>query len=849
MIETVNQVCHDRFGKVIERTAKVTAGPSVEKREPLLSETSATSYGDSGAPGMPSNQADECTFDYVLVANTDDTDLQRGADLKYAAKAFIKVLKNKKHFSVTTEIHSLHLTHPAEPLGLGDKTIPSKSSSAKALAAADVKEYKHENKIFYCLRAPDKVFERYTYLIKVSDSCNWTKDVLTQSTRIRIVHFILHKAYTASKEKLCDLIASNVFECAFCLHEDSKQKYLKEKWAGWNKLFIKQPFKDIKKYFGEKVALYFLWLSWYTWMLLLASVLGVVVFLYGLAVQKNNTIIKEVCESNITMCPPCDKRCQVWQLSDTCMYAKLNLLFDNEATVWFAMFMAIWTTVFLELWERKRAKHVSKWKVYDWCEEEEELILKVINNRTRRVEQLEHSYLQSTIILILVTLMLMIIIGLAHVLVVFRVVVSPVLSEVDSAFFSDHADIVTMILGAVLHYITIQVMAKVNRRVARKLSKMERHKSFASRHKSFTVKMFTFQFFTLFSSLFYVAFFLGRINGYPGNYTRLVTWRLQECHPSGCLTDLFIQMAIIMLLKQMINSIFEYLVPKLKKIKNEHLMKKRVCGGSRKNRCDNQHDIEMGDKVPQYIIDNYNLTETDDYSLFDEFLEMVMQFSFTTIFVAAFPLAPLLALINNIFEIRGDAIKMVSLERRLVPRKTNNIGVWTQVLESVGGMAVLANGLVIGITSDFIPRLVYRYRTGPCAAENETLNCMSGYIRNTLSVANWTHEAVRKDFQPRQMVVTDTNVTVNQCSYRDYRSSEDYSLTSQFWLVLAVRFVFVILFQHVVLLCKFIVRWFVHSNPTKVTNKRVKAKHIRLKEELDEMKKKKLEESLQKDWL
>jgi len=51
-----------------------------------------------------------------------------------------------------------------------------------------------------------------------------------------------------------------------------------------------------------------------------------------------------------------------------------------------------------------------------------------------------------------------------------------------------------------------------------------------------------------------------------------------------------------------------------------------------------------------------------------------MQFSFTTIFVAAFPLAPLLALLNNIIEIRLDAIKMVSLERRLVPTKANNIG-------------------------------------------------------------------------------------------------------------------------------------------------------------------------------
>lgn len=55
-------------------------------------------------------------------------------------------------------------------------------------------------------------------------------------------------------------------------------------------------------------------------------------------------------------------------------------------------------------------------------------------------------------------------------------------------------------------------------------------------------------------------------------------------------------------------------------------------------------------------------------------LSTVIQFSFTTIFVAAFPLAPLLALLNNIIEIRLDAIKMVTLERRMVPKKTNDIG-------------------------------------------------------------------------------------------------------------------------------------------------------------------------------
>lgn len=99
---------------------------------------------------------------------------------------------------------------------------------------------------------------------------------------------------------------------------------------------------------------------------------------------------------------------------------------------------------------------------------------------------------------------------------------------------------------------------------------------------------------------------------------------------------------------------------------------------------------------------------------------------------------------------------------------------------------------------------------------------MQGYIKDTLSTALVSHPAVRKDFLPNQMH-TDTGLNVTQCrseditltqlkhkrsqrsgyldnsccvySYRDYRSNEDYTLTSQFWLVMAMRFAFVILFE------------------------------------------------------
>lgn len=694
--------------------------------------------------------------------------------------------------------------------------------------------------VFYGIQAPKQIFEKYRYLLKVSDACNWSREhqgTIPLSTRIRIVHFILNNTRINTGEDLRGLMRKNVFEAKYCLHEKKIQKELTKSWARWSACLQGQPITSIRNYFGEKVALYYLWLGWYTCLLIPAAIIGVIVFLYGLAFFNTSPLIKEVCESNAVMCPLCDKRCSVWQLSDTCKYAKVSLLFDNEGTVAFAMFMAIWATLFLEFWKRHRAAYVCEWRVFDWCEEEEELILEIVNNRECEPKDYKHSYLRSSLVLILVTLMMLLIIALAHALVVFRVLATVLVAETPWEFLHNHANTAAVILGAVLHYFTITFMTRVNKRVAFKLCEIEETRSFAATEKSFTVKMFTFQFFTYFSSLFYIAFFLGRINGRPGDYVRIAgKWRLEECHPSGCLTDLFIQMSIIMVLKQTMSNVFEFAGPWF-----HRWFKRRRAGKLQRkcSRCYLKGDSETNPKaelcenckLKDWLL-NYRLKDVDSFSLFNEFLEMVIQFSFTTIFVAAFPLAPLLALLNNIIEIRLDAIKMVSLERRMVPKKTNDIGVWTDVLEAIGVLAVITNGLIIGISSDFIPRLVYRYRYGPCAGGNATeMDCMSGYINNTLSIVRIDDLSIRNEFSFDQMM-THGGVNMSFCSYKAYRSNEDYSFTQQFWLIMAVRFVFVILFEHVVVICKFIVAWFVPSESLQVKNDRLHDKLKRLKEEL-----------------
>ncbi|XP_035204971.1 anoctamin-4-like, partial [Stegodyphus dumicola] len=89
--------------------------------------------------------------------------------------------------------------------------------------------------------------------------------------------------------------------------------------------------------------------------------------------------------------------------------------------------------------------------------------------------------------------------------------------------------------------------------------------------------------------------------------------------------------------------------------------------------------------------EDYALAEWGPTHLFFEYLEMILQFGFVTIFVAAFPLAPLFALLNNILEIRLDARKLVCSYRRPVGVRVQNIGIWFRIMDSIGKLAVLTN--------------------------------------------------------------------------------------------------------------------------------------------------------------
>ncbi|XP_066523223.1 anoctamin-3 [Hoplias malabaricus] len=654
-----------------------------------------------------------------------------------------------------------------------------------------------------CYTAPFSRARMHHFTINNRDS------FFSNSTRSRIVHHVLQRTkYEDGKSKMGinRLLGNGTYEAAFPPHEGSyKSRHpikthgaqnhrhlLYERWARWGIWYKYQPLDLIRRYFGEKIGLYFAWLGWYTGMLIPAALVGLFVFLYGLFTMDSSQVSKEICEANTTiMCPMCEVNCSAWKLSDSCVYAKVTHLFDNGGTVFFAIFMAIWATVFLEFWKRRRAELTYDWDLIDWEEEEEELRpqFEAKYSRKERVnpvsgkpepfqpftDKLSRLMVSVSGIFFMISLVLTAVFAV----VVFRLIAMEKFASFQWEFVKKNWQFATSGTGVCINFMIIMSLNVVYEKVAYLLTNLEHPRTESEWENSFALKMFLFQFVNLNSSTFYIAFFLGRFAGRPGDYNKLFNrWRMEECHPSGCLIDLCLQMGVIMVLKQIWNNFMELGYPLLQNWWSRRKMR----------RAGEQNNVESKEKLPQWDKD-WNLQPMNAHGLVDEYLEMVLQFGFTTIFVAAFPLAPLLALLNNIIEIRLDAYKFVTQWRRPMPARATDIGIWHGILEGIGVVAVITNAFVIAITSDYIPRFVYAFKYGPCVDKGyRHEKCLRGYMNSSLSVFDMGEP--KNENQTRY------------CRYRDYRappwSSEPYEFTLQFWHVLAARLAFIIVFEHLV---------------------------------------------------
>uniref|UniRef100_A0A7N8XBH8 Anoctamin n=1 Tax=Mastacembelus armatus TaxID=205130 RepID=A0A7N8XBH8_9TELE len=516
---------------------------------------------------------------------------------------------------------------------------------------------------------------------------------------------------------------------------------LYEEWACYSVFYKYQPIGLIRKYFGEKIGLYFAWLGVYTQMLIPAAIIGVIVFLYGCATVDDNIPSMEICDprNNITMCPLCDHACSYWELVTACGTARASHLFDNAATVIFSIFMALWAVLFMEHWKRRQMRLNYTWDLTGFGEEEQ---VRHHNQRCCYISDLLfisffHFHFMCLCVKLtctdrmpaylttMVTMCFLIVLTFAIVfgVILYRISIKAALhmSNYPAARSNIRATVKTT--AAIINLIIIIILDEIYGSIARWLTTLEVPKTDKSFEERLIFKAFILKFANAFTPIVYLAFFRGRLVGRPGKYLYVVgSYRMEECAHAGCLMELCIQLCITMLGKQLIqNNLFEIGIPKLKKLLRR-----------RKSDLDSKQEEELNRTMQRYEKDHFL---GPFVGLSPEYMEMIIQFGMVTLFVASFPLAPLFALLNNIIEIRLDAKKFVTELRRPIAVKAKDIGIWYNILRGLSKVAVIVNAFVISFTSDFIPRLVYQHMFSP----DGTLH---GFVNHSLSYFNVT------DFQP-----------------------------------------------------------------------------------------------------
>ncbi|XP_066264747.1 anoctamin-1-like isoform X9 [Branchiostoma lanceolatum] len=655
------------------------------------------------------------------------------------------------------------------------------------------------------------------------------------STRSLVVHEILKRTRYSQKDYaigITNLIAQGVYTAAYPLHEGefegdtdippNPRQMLFDEWGSYSKFVKFQPLNLIRNYFGEKIGMYFAWLGLYTKLLIPSSLVGLIVFLYGVFTMDDNVPSDEVCEAyNITMCPLCDRECKYWRLSDSCKSAKFSHLFDNEVTVFFSIFMSLWATWFLENWKRKQMELNYAWDLSGFEEEEEqprpEYEARLVKHRIEQSDKTGQGYgsasgnaedsgmgeevklpKKQTLFAVgvsSVTILTMFTVTLAAVfaVIMYRLSVASAL-----AIYPNSGQIVSG-TAVTLNLIVILILDEIYGSVAAFLTNLECPRTETEYEDKLIFKLFLLKFVNSYASIFYVAFFKGRFMGRPGQYIYAAPGlRMEECGPGGCLYELCIQLSIIMAGKQLIqNNVMEIGMPKLKKF-----LRECTCFGLCKERAERAED-KAGPRDTRWEED---LVLEPFSGLSPEYLEMIIQFGFVTIFVASFPLAPLLALVNNVLEIRLDARKFVQELRRPMAERAKDIGIWYNILKGITKISVIVNAFVIAITSNFIPRTVYQYMYSPDGS-------LHGFIDWSLSTFNVS------DFEPGSEPRDNRSLgeVVQFCRYRDFRDApweaEPYKYNLAYWHIFAARLGFVICFQNFIIFLRDFIGYIIPDVP------------------------------------
>ena len=478
-----------------------------------------------------------------------------------------------------------------------------------------------------------------------------------------------------------------------------------------------QPLDEIRNYFGDHVALYFAWAGLYTAKLVAPAVLG-------------------------------------------CFTMAGNYFFDggvedNPLTLFYSIFLSLWSTAFLEAWTRRENELKFQWGSEGFETTERPRVQfsgKFEVHPLTGVEKLVHKsklqYSGKLVISNLIGLCMIVFTSMAALnayLVRELYTVehqNSLLEEYGNGTWQPEWDEAAgtvegrprelqnsfKIASALISLVVIQTFSQIYKRVAVRMTDWENHRTQTEYEDFLIVKNLLFEFVNNYFTLFLIAFLLDPLRkiGVPwmaeilpkiiqqmGSANDLkFPDQISSCNPgaASCMSTLQRQLFIVFTLKSFM-SLFKQLVkPYVKR-------KRRLAAENKSIKKANM--IRPSDRKFPHTIENAVEREAinEPYdSNFDDFKEMSLQFGYVTLFAVSYPLAALLAWLNNIIELRLDAYQLCSVHQRTKWRTQEDIGSWAGVFQALSIINVITNACLIGFVGSQLAQQDFFVEDQPAVA-------------------------------------------------------------------------------------------------------------------------------------
>lgn len=496
------------------------------------------------------------------------------------------------------------------------------------------------------------------------------------------------------------------------LHDVEERQALEKEWMRPFYMPNAQPLDRVKNYFGEKVALYFGWLGHYTTWLITPAVLGVAAQI-EIGADATNDVV--------------------------------GLSF-------FGFFMCLWSTFFLEFWKRKQSTLSMEWGMKGFEDEEDERpafegedITSPVTGESMKWFNPVAKLKKVLYSVLIIGSMIMMVVGIVLGIMIFKES-----QKKAGTLLINSPPVYVFQLGGLLNAVQIQITNMFYQTWAEYLNDQENHRTDTQYEDALITKVFLFQFVNSFASFFFIAFIKEEFFGWDclGSHTcsdikyvvpagtdtsgadggclmanqeaaiqsaKKFGQAKYMCDPDAlgkagcgdklqftptapCLDELNVQLLSIFVVRLVVGNFTEAVLPWILRTVKARKEKKAAAKGLL---VTDANDSSVGPISPaeeQFALADYQKGAGKD-GTFEDYAEMIVQFGFASLFVVAFPLAPLLAAINNHIEIRVDAFKLLHLQKRAEPKGAEDIGTWYNILEIMATCGVITNSLLVVFTA------------------------------------------------------------------------------------------------------------------------------------------------------